>query len=125
MIDVTFFLRLNTDAVHATDLAGWQHQIALDTDTNVTTWPEVYEFVARSYLAGGDYPEMVITSGVDVETANDGPDIGTDVQPAEAGAGPAETSPAQVWATDTGGWPDESDCATERSTGVRCLGHRP
>jgi hypothetical protein len=107
MIDVTFFLRLNTDAVHATDLPGWQHQIALDTDTQVTTWPEVYEFVARSYLAGGDYPEMVITSGVDVETANDGPDIGTDVSASEAAAGVMDGSVAQVWATDTSGWPDE------------------
>jgi hypothetical protein len=98
MIDVTFFLRLNTDAVHATDLAGWQHTIALDTDTEVTTWPEVYEFVARSYLSGGDYPGMVISSAVDVERLND-PDIGTDVRASEAGAGPVDGSTAQVWPT--------------------------
>jgi hypothetical protein len=106
MIDVTFFLQLNTDRVHQTDLAGWQTRIALDTDTEVTTWPEVYEFVARSYLAGGDYADMITRSGVDVERVND-PDIGTDVRASEAGAGPVAGDVAQVWATDTGGWPDD------------------
>lgn len=82
MIDVSFFVRLDDAKIQSHPLADWRHQIALDTDTEIETWQDVYQFVARAWLSGGDYDEYVQTHGVDVERDGD-PDLGTDVKAPE------------------------------------------
>lgn len=94
MIAVTFTMNLDNDAIHRAGNLDWwinyfntEHDAFTDRDSDVT-WPDIYAAIAMDYHTGGEWSDMVASTGVHVADAGDGPDIGTDIRANEAGAGP-------------------------------------
>jgi hypothetical protein len=114
-IEVSFTVRLNTALIQSWGLPHWTDFFALNHDADVSTWPEVYHHIAMEYFAGGELSDYVIDQGGtqrEITTPRLGdPDIGVDVKAPdvlEHRDGERPGNVAQVWATDTGRWPDET-----------------
>jgi hypothetical protein len=62
MIRVSWSVCVDTKAVRATrTLSQWVAVLALEVDRDVTTWHDVFEAVAFSYLIGGDFSDLIAT----------------------------------------------------------------